>query len=144
MDTCYLEEAISVIRTRCLALLVFLAMGICTAQVPNLVGNWTGIENGYFAENGSYKLFENTSINATISEQKDRLFKGNVSWTENGTEVVDSFAGVIGLDNKTLYSAEFTEGYCVATIVSDDEIDLIYLADGTMGAASFEKLYRIK
>lgn len=128
----------------CLVLLVFLAMGACAAQVPNLVGNWTGIENGYSAEDGSYKLFENNGINSTISEQKDRFFKGNVSWMENGTKVVDSFAGVIGLDNKTLYVAELSKGYCIATIVSNDEMDIIYLADGAMGAASFEKLHRMK
>ncbi len=127
----------------CLILLAFLAMGICTAQVPNLMGKWTGFENGYTAENGSYKLFENSSV-SVVFEQKDRLFTGNVTYMENGKEMVDEFAGVIGSDNKTLYMTELTKGYVQATIISDDEIDLIYLADGEIGAASFEKLRRIK
>ncbi len=93
----------------CLAFLVFLAMGICTAQVPNLVGNWAGFENGYFATNGSYKL-ENLSINVNIIEQKDRLFRGNLTTAlEDGTRIAEDFAGTIGLDNKTLYIAEFGE-----------------------------------
>lgn len=127
----------------CIVLLVFLAMGICNANVPNLVGNWTSIEKGYAAENGSYKLFEN-NITGTFTEQKDRLFKGNVSWMENGTKVVDSFAGVIGPDNKTFYLTEIAGGYALGTIISDDEIELAYLADGATGTASLETLHRIK
>jgi hypothetical protein len=127
----------------CIVLLVFLAMGICNAKVPNLVGNWASIEKGYAAESGSYKLFEN-NVNCTFSEQNDRLFKGNVSWMENGTKVVDRFAGVIAPDNKTFYSTEIAGGYALGTIISDDEIDITYLADGATGTASFQTLHRIK
>ena len=81
-----------------LVLLFFLAIGICTAQLPNLVGNWAGFENGYFASNGSYKL-ENLSINLIIVEQKDRLFRGNLTTAfENGTRITEDFAGAIGLE----------------------------------------------
>jgi len=45
-----------------LVLLVFLAMGICTAQVPNLIGNWTGFENEYAATYGSYKSIDEFQI----------------------------------------------------------------------------------
>jgi len=118
-------------------------MGISTAQVPNLVGNWTGFQNAYAAEDGSYKLMENMSINLNILEQKDRLFKGNIAYTLNGKEIVEGFAGAIGLDNKTLYIAESNKGYDLGTIISDDEVELIYLQDGAFGWASIEKLHRI-
>jgi uncharacterized protein YxeA len=67
-----------------LILLILMTTGICTAQVPNLVGNWTGSQNTYVAENGSYKLFENQSTSLVIAEQKDRLFTGYVTYPSDG------------------------------------------------------------
>ena len=123
--------------------LIFLATSICTAQIPNLVGNWTGSETGYFEEGGFYQLSENTGVNLAIAEQKDRLFTGNITYILNGIEVVEGFAGAIGLDNKTFYIAEIKEGYDMGTIISKDEIELLYLADGAKGWASIERLHRI-
>ena len=107
-----------------------MAMGICAAEVPNLVGNWTGTQNGYVNEDGVAKLFENGSISLVITEQNDRLFTGNLTYTINGAELVKGLADAIGLDNKTHYIAEFDQGYDMGTIISDNEIELIYLADG--------------
>ena len=121
-----------------------LAIGICTAQVPDLVGNWTGSQNAYIAENGVYRLSENESTNLAIIEQRDRLFTGYVTYPSDGKEIVENLAGAIGLDNKTFYIAELNEGYDFGTIISDDEIELIYLADGGQGRTVIDKLYRIK
>jgi len=131
-------------RIWCLVLLAFLAMEICTAKVSNLVGNWTGLGTGYYADNGSYKLNEKGSIGYTITEQKDRLFKGNITYTLNGTEIVEGFAGAIGFDNKTLYLAEYGKGYDIGTIISNDEIEFIYIEDGDSGWAAINKLHRMK
>ena len=131
----------------CLALLVLvlLATGICAAKVPDLLGKWTGLESWYGEINGSAKLTENESLNVTIVEQKNRLFTGNLTYKlENGTEIVEGFAGAIGLDNKTLYFAEFNEGYDMGTIISNDEIELIYLQDGKMAETTIGRLHRIK
>jgi hypothetical protein len=131
----------------CLALLVlvFLATGICAAEVPDLLGKWTGLESWYGAVNGSAKLTENESLNVTVVEQKNRLFTGNLTYkSENGTEIVEGFSGAIGLDNKTLYFAEFNEGYDLGTVISDDEIELIYLQDGKMAEVTIGRLHRIK
>ena len=131
----------------CLALLVlvFLATGICAAKVPDLLGKWTGLESWYGEVNGSAKLTENKSLNVTVVEQKNRLFTGNLTYKlENGTEIVEGFAGAIGLDNKTLYFAEFNEGYDMGTIISNDEIELIYLQDGKMAETTIGRLHRIK
>lgn len=127
-----------------LVLLALLTMGICTAQVPDLVGNWTGSQNAYIAENGVYRLSENESTSLAITEQKDRLFTGYVTYPSNGKEVVENLAGAIGLDNKTFYIAELNEGYDFGTIISDDEIELIYLADGGQGRMVINKLHRVK
>ena len=128
-----------------LLVLVFLATGICAAEVPDLLGKWTGLESWYGAVNGSAKLAENESLNVTVVEQKNRLFTGNLTYkSENGTEIVEGFSGAIGLDNKTLYFAEFNEGYDMGTIISNDEIELIYLQDGKMAETTIGRLHRIK
>jgi hypothetical protein len=127
-----------------LILLVLITTGICTAQVPDLVGNWTGSQNTYIAENGSYKLFENQSTSLVITEQKDRLFTGYVTYPSDGKVIVENLAGAISLDNKTFYVGESNEGYDIGTIISDDEIELIYLADGENGRTVINTLYRIK
>ncbi len=128
-----------------LLVLVFLAAGTCGAKVPDLLGNWTGLESWYGEVNGSVKLTENESLNVTVVEQKNRLFTGNLTYpSKNGTEIVEGFAGAIGLDNKTLYLSEFKEGYDLGTIVSDNEIELIYLQDGKMGETTLARLHRVK
>jgi hypothetical protein len=127
-----------------LILSILTTMGICAAQAPDLVGNWTGSQNAYIAENGVYRLSENESTNLAIIEQRDRLFTGYVTYPSDGKEIVENFAGAIGLDNKTLFIAELNEGYDFGTIISDDEIELIYLADGGQGRTVIDKLYRIK
>jgi hypothetical protein len=127
-----------------LVLLILVTTGICTAEFPYLVGNWTGSQNTYVAENGSYKLLENQSTSLAIIEQKDRLFTGYVTYPSDGKEIVENLAGAISLDNKTFYVAELNEGYDIGTIISDDEIELIYLADGENGRTVINTLYRIK
>jgi hypothetical protein len=124
--------------------LVFLATGICAAEVPNLLGKWTGVESWYGKVNESTKLLEDKSLNLTVEEQKDRLFTGNMTYIENGTKIVEGFSGAIGLDNKTFYIAEFKEGYDLGTIISNDDIEDIYLEDGKMGGAEIDRLHRIK
>lgn len=125
-------------------MLILMTVGICTAQVPNLVGNWTGSQNAYVAENGSYKLLENENTSMVITEQKDRLFTGYVTYPSNGKEIIENLAGAIGLNNKTFHVAELNEGYDFGTIISDDEIELIYLADGENGRTVINTLHRIK
>jgi hypothetical protein len=88
------------------------------------LGNWTASGNGYIAGYGFNKLPEN-SLNFSIVDQNGRLFAGNVTYTQDGTEIVEGFAGAIGLDNKTLYRVEFNRGYSLGTIISENEIEYI-------------------
>jgi len=90
-------------------------------------------------------LTENGSFILTFVEQKDRIFAGNMTFKlNNEAEGGKGFAGAIGLDNKTLYFAEFDKGYTLGTIISNDEIELIYLADGENTSVAIDRLHRIK
>jgi hypothetical protein len=124
-----------------LVLLALSTTGICAAEIPDLVGNWVGKGPGYNDETG-YVLDEDNILNFSITEQKGRLFNGELIYNLNGTDVVEGFAGTISPDNKTLYIAEFISGYDVGTVVSEDEIDLMYLLDGKGGAVFIETLRR--
>jgi hypothetical protein len=83
--------------------------------------------------------------NLTVLTQEGRIFAGNLTVKlENDTEFGQDFAGVIGLDNKTLFIAEFYRGYSLGMVLSSDQIELIYLADGDNRSVAIDNLYRIK
>jgi hypothetical protein len=126
-------------------ILVFLTTGICAAEVPDLLGNWTGSWRGYDAGVGFSESGDNGSINVTVLEQKDRIFAGDLVFKmKNEPDFKNSFVGAIGLDNKTLNIAEFEKGYVQGTLISNDEMDLIYLADGDAPSVVIDRLFRIK
>ena len=57
----------------CFAVLamVFLAIGICAAEVPNLLGKWTGSWSAYDEGIGYSNLTENGSFILTFVEQEE-------------------------------------------------------------------------
>jgi hypothetical protein len=134
-------------RIWCFALLAmaFLATGTSAAQVPDLLGIWTAKWSSYDNGMGFSNSTENESLILAVLKQEERIFAGNITYeVDNQTKGSDGFAGAIGLDGKTLYIAEFDEGYCLGTMISNDEMELIYLADGENGSAAIDRLYRIK
>jgi hypothetical protein len=129
----------------CIALLamIFFASGICLAEVPDLKGKWIASWDEFYQGTGFVNdTAENGSLIFTITEQKDRLFAGNMTYmVDNETKVDKELAGAIGLDNRTLYLAEFDGGYDEGTIISDNEIELIHLDD--RGEVAIDQLHRI-
>jgi hypothetical protein len=84
-------------------------------------------------------------LSISITEQKDRIFAGNITYkVDNESISQEGFAGAIGLDGKTLYLSEFDGGYSFGTLISSDEMELIYLEDGEDGAVAIDKVFRIK
>lgn len=130
----------------CFALfaMVFLATGISSAEVPDLIGNWTASWTAYDVGFGYSNSTENTSLLAVVADQEGRIFSGNLYWLENGTQESERFAGAIGLDNKTIYITESDGGYSFGTIVSNDEMELIYLTDGEEAEVAIDKLVRTR
>ncbi|MGV8174760.1 MAG: hypothetical protein ACP5OU_03565 [Methanothrix sp.] len=126
-----------------LGFLIILIAGVCPVEAIDLVGNWTGSATGYVGVDGAFNLVENDSISLAVAEQNDRLFMGNITYKRDGDEIVEGFAGAIGADNKTFYIAE-SKGYGFGTIISDNEIELIYLENGETILAAIDRLHRIK
>lgn len=129
------------IRAFGLVLLALLTIVICAAEIPDLVGNWAGTETGYDKEVG-YIVDEDNILTFSITEQQGRIFSGELTYQLNGTDVVEGFAGIIDVDNKNIYIAEFISGYDVGTIISEDEIDMMYL-DSEAGEVFIETLRRV-
>lgn len=128
----------------CLTMLVFLATGICTAEVPNLLGKWMGSWSGYDEGKGYTNFAEGGTLNFTFTEQRGRIFNGNLTINlKDGTEINEGFAGAIGLDNKTLNIAEFDKGYALGTVISNDKMEIIYLTDGENASVAIDELHRV-
>ena len=68
--------------------------------MPGIIGNWSGITTGYKETTSGYQVIKGTII-MKVTEQKDRLFKGQVAYMVNGSPVTKDFAGVFGRDGKT-------------------------------------------
>jgi ABC-type transport system substrate-binding protein len=98
--------------------------------VPDITGTWTGSMQGY-DEGTGYSTYPNMSIAMVVTEQHDRIFTGYVLFRWNGGESKTDLAGVIGRDGRTFSMIEKDNGYTFGEILSKDEIELIYLNDGT-------------
>ena len=137
-----------------LLLLAVLASGCTTAipaaapvqtpvsTLPNLTGNWTGPMQGYDEREGFTDHPYLTAV-LTVSEQQGRVFSGFITFTSNSTVSTDNIAGVIGRDNRTLTIAEREGGYCTGEVLSPDEIELIYMQDGSPYSISIDSFKRV-
>ena len=109
---------------------------------PNLVGNWSGPAKGYI-EGVGYGESGNVTMMLVITEQKDRLFTGYMVFPlKSGGTRNEGFAGVINRDGKTFRTVEHGSGYCDGTIVSANEIELIYMDDVEPTMLSLDTLKR--
>jgi hypothetical protein len=129
------------------ALSILAIIGLSVGDVPNLVGNWTGFGEGYQNGIGYLNKNEAGALTMMISEQKGRFFTGSFIINDSsGHKVIspmtEGFSGIIALDNKTLYIAEYDKGYDIGTIISNDTAELCYLEDGKNGGAFILSLTR--
>ncbi len=101
------------------------------AGTPDLVGNWTGTMKGYDYGTG-FNDYSGYTMTLSVIEQQDRVFSGEVSFTDpNGTPVwgVTPCAGVIGRDGKEITIIENEGGYSSGSLIAPDEMEIVY-ADG--------------
>jgi len=103
--------------------------GIASADIPNLVGNWTGPYVEYNADTG-FADNEGGFFFLNITEQQDRIFTGYSLYVmDNGTPVTKNLAGVISIDGTELSLAEQNNGYSTGKILGPDSLELTYLSD---------------
>ncbi len=131
-----------------LAILVLTVIGPAVGNVPNLVGNWTGSGEGY--QNGKGYLNESEAgiLTMMVSEQNGRLFTGNLIINASSehkviSPMIEGFSGAIGLDNKTLYIAEYDKGYDLGTLITNGKAELCYLEDGKNAGAFVISLTKV-
>ena len=91
----------------------------------NLAGNWAGTSAGYVWKESGYELYRDV-VTMRITEQDGRFFRGQVSFTMNGTMVTKDTAGVFARDGKTVETIEFPDGFSDGMIVSADEIWFVF------------------
>ncbi len=104
-------------------------------NIPNLIGTWDG-ENKTISEKKGYKT-RNKTIH--ITEQKDRRFKGHVTYS--GRKF--NFLGVIYPDNQSFtWVSKGSRGYNHGRILSKEKIAACYVEagiDATAGCATLKK-----
>jgi len=110
--------------------------------VPDLTGTWTGPMQGYDQGTG-FSDYADLGVMMNITEQKGRVFAGDIVFTTNGTPSVSGFAGVIGRDGRTLSITEQAGGYCTGEIVGEDEIELVYMEDGSPYSIAIDSFRRV-
>jgi hypothetical protein len=101
--------------------------GSVSAVVPKMIGNWTGSVKAYDDGIG-YNNVSGDIMTMRVTEQKDRIFSGEIIFSnQTGYAWSTVFAGAIGHDGKTLSMVQREGGYSTGTIISPDEIELIYM-----------------
>jgi len=110
--------------------------------IPNLTGTWTGTMQGY-EQNTGFSDYPNQTMTVFVTGQQGRILSGHYIWTSNGTVVTEGFAGVIGADGRTLTTAEENEGYSSGSILSGNEIELIWHHAGADYSVAIDSLKRV-
>lgn len=117
-------------------------MGIATADIPHLIGNWTGPYVEYNASEG-FSENEGGFFFINITEQKDRIFVGNSSYIKaDGTPVRMKMAGVISADGTELSVVEQNNGYSHGKILGSDAFELTYLSDNDPISVAVDQFIR--
>lgn len=113
------------------------------AAIPDLVGTWTGPSEGY-DEGIGFSDYHDLNLRMVVTEQKGRIFAGRILFVMNGTDTAAEFAGTIARDGRTFIMAEKGGGYCFGEMVGPDEVEILYVEDGSPYSASIDYFVRQK
>lgn len=102
--------------------------------ITNLVGKWVG-ENKTYSEEKGYQSWTKTIV---ITEQKERIFKGNFTYF-GGTK---EFFGVIYPDNSFTWVSKPAKGYVHGNVQSAKQITACYTETGDNAAVGCVELHR--
>ena len=109
---------------------------------PDLTVNWTGSLKGS-VEGIGYIESPNGGMTLHITEQKDRIFFGQLSITEaNGSVSNRQLSGALSRDGKTFTIVQYDSGYDLGTVVSNNEIEFVYMNDNHPAAIVIDSFRR--
>lgn len=114
-----------------------------TETIPDLVGNWSGSSFGHMKQ-GGYEGSLGYNYTLSIEEQKGRAFNGTLYILGPDYTGNIGFSAAFGHDMKTFYMTQYDQGFNFGEIVSQDEIEIIYMAAGKNGMALIESFNREK
>ncbi|MGV8129387.1 MAG: hypothetical protein ACP5NN_05810 [Methanolinea sp.] len=98
-------------------------------KYPSLLGNWSGTMMGY-VEGQGFTEYKGSVMTMSVTEQKDRIFKGDFIFTDpTGLKDSEKFAGVINRDERSFTIVEGGGGYTFGSLITPDEMELIYVDD---------------
>lgn len=98
-------------------------------KYPDLLGNWSGAMTGYVDGQG-FTDYEGSVMTMSVTEQKNRIFSGDFIFTHpSGSTDIEKFVGVINRDERSFTIVEGSGGYTFGTLITPDEIELIYADD---------------
>ena len=114
-----------------------------SAAIPDILGNWTGSSVGHAKALG---FFDNvTNMSLIVSEQKGMAFNGTLTYLSAfGVVKKKGFSGVFDSDLKTFYMSEYDSGMDIGTLVSPDEMSLVYIDTGENSQAALDTFVREK
>lgn len=111
------------------------------SAVPNLTGTWTSTMTGY-EEGMGFTDYPSDSLAMVVTEQKGRVFAGQIQMNFNSTKSSIPFTGVIGSDGKSISLTEKDNGYGFGQMTSENEMEITYLIDSTPYSVSIDTFKR--
>jgi hypothetical protein len=104
---------------------------LCSAEqgIPNMVGSWSvKAEGGVITRKGAPNAkthhsgeFSKLDAEVVVTKQQGRVFHG----TFISPKASESFVAVIGMDNKSIFSAD-EDGFAEGRMVNKNKINFIY------------------
>ncbi|HNX17528.1 MAG TPA: hypothetical protein PKM50_04260 [Methanoregula sp.] len=135
-----------------LVLIVAVLFAGCTTTAPStgattapattdLTGKWTGSMAAYINGTG-YISSPAGTMTLVVTNQTGRIFNGTMIFTDEKNTETTQFAGAIGHDGKTLTIVNENGGYDTGSIISNNEIELVYVCDAPPYTVSVDSLER--
>jgi hypothetical protein len=113
---------------------------VARSHIPDLTGNWTGTMVSYDDGIG-YNNVSGAVMTMMVTGQQDRIFTGEIILdNQTGYYLSFRFAGVIGHDGQTISIVEQGGSSCSGSVISDDEIELIYMDGSDPFSVSIDSL----
>jgi len=110
---------------------------ITEVSTPNLVGIWTGNLVGHHESRGFIDS-PTGSWELNITEQNGQVFTGTKTYTKSdGETFIEDFSGAISYDGETIYIVDHDDGTAYCSLISPDELEIIYLSDDSDSAHVF-------